>query len=86
MGAYNAILDTLVTEAPKIRRNPAESGGSWTILLRFTMSASLAKSSSLISQFGSIPKKLVRLPKFIGGVVQQENELHYHKYWLRYCM
>ena len=27
MGAYNAILDTLVTEAPKIRRNPAESGG-----------------------------------------------------------
>ena len=36
MGAYNAILDTLVTEAPKIRRNPAESGGSWTILLRFT--------------------------------------------------
>ena len=27
MGAYNAVLDTLVTEAPKIRRNPAESGG-----------------------------------------------------------
>ena len=37
MGAYNAILDTLVAVAPKIRRNPAESGGSWTILLRFTI-------------------------------------------------
>ena len=47
------------------------------------MSASLAKSSSLISQFGSIPKKLVRLPKFIGSVVQQENKLQQHEYRLR---
>ena len=27
MVAYNGVLDTLVAMAPKIRRNPAESGG-----------------------------------------------------------
>ena len=27
MVAYNGVLDTLVAVAPKIRRNPAESGG-----------------------------------------------------------
>ena len=66
MVAYNGVLDALVAVAPKIRRNPAESGGFRRIVDHtyyvLDLTAVRARGAS-----GRAPEGILRLAKLCGG-------------------